>query len=118
MREEHQRLAGAAPVVAYDEVVFVRLRPTEEHIALGESSVAKALGDSVRGNRGTADGVNRIDLDQLFVDVVRELLRRRQRWLGLRGEQNGERKCCDGGNSETHQKLRQSWGCVNVAARP
>jgi hypothetical protein len=53
--------------------------PPRNKVTLGESGVAKPLRDGVRGSGRIADGVGRVDLDELFIDVVSELLSRRQR---------------------------------------
>ena len=83
---------------------------------VGKPGVEEAFRDGVRGDRRVADGVRRVDLDQLFVDVVRELLRRRERCLRREQGGNGERRDGrNGGNGQTHRRSSEKRGCVNVA---
>ncbi len=61
-------------MIANDEIHLVGARPDDLDVGCRETRVEKALLDRLRGQRHIADRVDGVDLDQLFVDVVGELL--------------------------------------------
>src|SRR6185437_1209101 len=121
-------------VVAHHDVPLVRPRPTLEDVARRKTGVEKALGDGVGGDGRAADRIGRVDLDQLFVDVVGQLAptgEHDRRRAGLRLLRLRERREADsrrdgrddeGGaeGGETHRALREWDGrrCVYVVTRP
>ena len=109
MREQKNRLARPRAVIANDDVALVGARPALEDVRRRKPGVEKSFGDRVGRGRRVPDGVRGVDLDQLFIDVVRELLVRRQT---LRRQQRGKGDRCKGGNGQTHRRLQVAVGCV------
>ena len=72
----------------------------------GKPGVAKALRDGVRRGRRVADRVRGVDLDQLFVDVVRELLRpaSARPAASARAERGRAKRDESSADGETHAK--------------
>jgi hypothetical protein len=64
-------LAGAAQ--PRDEVALERRGLDHLHVLRVEARVEQALGHRARGGRVVAVGMDRADLDELAVDVAREL---------------------------------------------
>src|SRR6185503_14149334 len=100
VREQHERLPRARAVIANDDVAFVRSRTTLEDIARRKTGSEKTLGDSVRGRGRVPDRVRRVDLDELFADVARQLLVRRER---LSRKDGGKENGYKADNGRTHQ---------------
>ena len=74
MSDEQHRLVLAAAVQTHHQILLAIVGPEDLHVAVGKSGVAKTLRHGFGGGRNIADRIRGVDLDQLFEDVVGELL--------------------------------------------
>ena len=120
VREEQERFATARAraVVSDDDVALIGPRAALEDVGLRKPRVAESLRHRIRRDGRAADGVDGVDLDQLFVDVVRELLLRAERraLLILGGERGGKSEGSER-DRESHRRLRRGWPEVYDANR-
>ena len=65
-----------AAAVPHDEVSLLRIRAADEHVGVREPCSLEARGHRFRGDGRAAAAERRIDLDQLPIDIARELLMR------------------------------------------
>jgi hypothetical protein len=74
MADRENRFARTGAVEAGDEISLSGIRAAEEDVALGVASVAQAFGHGFGRDGGIADGIGGVDFDELFENVVRELI--------------------------------------------
>ena len=76
MREQQQRLLRAVTTQPRDEIALLRVarRHEDAHVFLRKSCGNESRSHRARRRGVVADGVGRVDLDQLFVDVEQRLL--------------------------------------------
>src|SRR4029077_363384 len=68
--EEQDRLALAGAMNASDKIFLAIGRSGDDHVAAGESRVAKTPGHGFGGGSYVADRVSRVDFDELLEDFV------------------------------------------------
>src|ERR1700690_2867876 len=74
MADEQQGFLRARAVNARDQVAFAVVRSEHLHVACRKTGIEQALGHGPGSNRGAADRIGRVDLNQLLEDVARKLL--------------------------------------------
>ena len=85
MADQQDWLVLARPMQADHHVLLLVICVRTQHlnVAVGESGIVKALGHRFRSRGYAAHRVRRIDFDQLFENVERQLSRRFVRWRQL-----------------------------------
>ena len=76
MADEEDRLALTGAVDAGDEIFLAVVGAGDDDVVAGEAGVAQASGHGFGGGGDVADGVGRVDFDELLKDFARERIRR------------------------------------------
>jgi tetrahydromethanopterin S-methyltransferase subunit G len=74
MTDHKNRFARARAVKANDQVSFSRIRTAEEDVAIGIARIAQAFGHRFGRDGGIAHGIGGVDFDELFKNIVRQLI--------------------------------------------
>src|SRR6185437_15731954 len=101
--------------VANDHAVLISAWTADEDVGVGKPGSAEATRNGVGCQGGVPHRVRGVDLDQLFVDVMRELLCRRQSLLRLRPEYGRNAQGRDRNEKTAHRSAPGARGCANVA---
>ncbi len=76
MREQQHRLLLSRSAKARNQVAVARFGDEDLDVGGGKAGIAKARGHRFRRGRHVAGGLGGVDLDELLVDVARQLPRR------------------------------------------
>ena len=74
MREQQHRLSAASPPIPRNQISFARIRSQNLNVGFGESGTRQTRGHCFGGCRCIADGIGRVDFDELFIDIARKLV--------------------------------------------
>ena len=75
VREQDHRPLRAGAAIAHDEVALLRRRSEHAHVGIRKASRLEPRGHRLRSLRRVANGVRRVDLDELLEDLLRARLR-------------------------------------------